>query len=109
MKTFIKIILMLLTVGQAFGQESGYVNSVTYLKELLNNQQLEEAKHFVDSIFQGGLKEEEKHAVMGILHVYNKEYGKALNSWSEAKKNVRQTRLICCHTAFATGRMSMLP
>lgn len=87
MKTFIKIILMLLTVGQAFGQESGYVNSVTYLKELLNNQQLEEAKHFVDSIFQGGLKEEEeKHAVMGILHVYNKEYGKALNSWSEAIK-----------------------
>lgn len=52
MKTFIKIILMLLTVGQAFGQESGYVNSVTYLKELLNNQQIEEAKHFVDSIFK---------------------------------------------------------
>lgn len=86
MKTLIKLILVLLTVGQAFGQESSYVYGVTHLKELLNNQQIEEAKHFVDSLRQGGMKEEGLHAITGMLYGYGKAYGKALNSWNEAIK-----------------------
>ena len=84
MKTFIKIIIIFLMIGQANGQETSFAASLKRAKYLLDNQELEEAGNCIDSIWNADPKEELINSIRGMVYAYKNEYGKALAAFNQA-------------------------